>query len=91
MGPIQPLEAFNATKIELQVLPRMLYTIDVEECINFTSNGLSGCEQAPKWRVRRCSQKYKKTIFPLDCPTILFGLLRKIELKKYLSMLILET
>jgi hypothetical protein len=82
MGPIQPLEAFNATKIELQVLPRMLYTIDVEACINFTSNGLSGCEQAPKWRVRRCHQKYKKSFFPLDCPTKRFRSSQKNRAKK---------
>eukprot|EP00978_Attheya_sp_CCMP212_P007914 scaffold18382_cov57-Attheya_sp.AAC.2 len=41
----------NATKITLEVVPRLFYTIGVEDCFNFTSNGLSGCQQAPKWKV----------------------------------------
>eukprot|EP00978_Attheya_sp_CCMP212_P027777 scaffold93923_cov54-Attheya_sp.AAC.2 len=39
---LQPPEALNATQITL---------IGVEDRFNFTSNGLSGCQQAPKWKV----------------------------------------
>jgi hypothetical protein len=93
MGPIQPPEAFNATKIELQVLNRMLFTIDVEACINFTFNGISGVRTSSEMEGASMPSKVQKTFFStrLSDKNKDFGLLRKIELKKYLSMLILET
>ena len=31
----------------------------VEDWFNFASNGLSGCQQAPKWKVRLKNKSYR--------------------------------
>jgi hypothetical protein len=82
MAPIQPPEAFNATKIELHVLNRMLYTIDVVACITFTSNGISGVRTSSEMESASMPSKVQKTFFHSTGPTKRFRSSQKNRAKK---------